>query len=84
MPACRIPTSTLRAVQQDPTRLAKPQVLGWWFAVNLKKIVGFLVVIFVLFWIISQPTSASGSVNNLLGNLQQAGSSIATFLTNVF
>jgi len=52
--------------------------------VNLKRIVGFLVVIFVLFWIISQPRSASGSVNNVLGNLQEAGSSIATFLTNVF
>jgi len=65
-------------------KAGQAQALGWWFAVNLKRIVASFVVIFVLFWIISQPTSASGSVNNVLGNLQEAGSSIATFLTNVF
>jgi hypothetical protein len=50
---------------------------------NLKKIVGFLVVIFVLFWIISQPSNASGSVNGLMGNLREAGNSMATFISNV-
>jgi hypothetical protein len=58
--------------------------LGWWFTVNLRKLVGFLVVIFVLFWIIAQPASASGSVNNVMANLRSAGSSIATFMTNIF
>jgi hypothetical protein len=52
-------------------------------AMNLKKIVGFLVVIFVLFWIISQPGNASSSVNSILANLKSAGTSIATFMTNV-
>jgi hypothetical protein len=56
--------------------------LGWWFAVNLKKLVGFVVVIFVLFWIISKPTSASGSVNNLMGNLRDAGNSVVTFISH--
>jgi hypothetical protein len=46
--------------------------------------VGFLVVIFVLFWIIAHPASASGSVNNVMANLRSAGSSIATFMTNIF
>ncbi|HEY4005251.1 MAG TPA: hypothetical protein VGM60_08725 [Pseudonocardia sp.] len=57
--------------------------IGWWFPMNLKKIVGFLVVIFVLFWIISQPSNASGSVNGLMGNLREAGNSMATFISNV-
>jgi hypothetical protein len=50
---------------------------------NLKKLVLFLVVIFVLFWIISRPDSASGSVNGLVGNLQEAGNSLVNFITNV-
>ncbi|GAA5158829.1 hypothetical protein GCM10023321_39110 [Pseudonocardia eucalypti] len=51
---------------------------------NLKKLVGFLVVIFVLFWIISQPGNASGTVNNLLANLRDAGESLVTFIGGVF
>ena len=51
--------------------------------VNLKRLVGFLVVIFVLFWIITSPGSASGTVNNLLGNLREAGDSLVTFFRNV-
>ena len=50
---------------------------------NLRKIVGFLVVIFVLFWIISAPGSAGGTVNGVLGNLRDAGESIATFIQKV-
>lgn len=71
-------------------RYNKIRQVGWasthgrWFAVNLKKIVGFLVVIFVLFWIISYPSNASSSVNSVLGNLHQAGNSMVTFLHNVF
>jgi hypothetical protein len=51
--------------------------------VNLKKLVGFLVVIFVLFWIISAPTSASGTVEGLMASLKEAGQSLVTFMTNV-
>jgi hypothetical protein len=51
--------------------------------VNFKRIVGILVVIFILFWIISAPNSASGSVNSLLGNLREAGDSLVTFFNNV-
>jgi hypothetical protein len=57
--------------------------LGWWFAVNLKKLVGFVVVIFVLFWVISQPSSAGGTVNGVMGNLKDAGESIVTFIGKV-
>jgi hypothetical protein len=82
MPACRIPRLPLRAVQQDPTG---PQGLDarTVVQVNFKRIVGILVVIFILFWIISSPNSASGSVNSLLGNLREAGDSLVTFFNNV-
>jgi hypothetical protein len=73
------------AVEQDLTWAGGAwYTLGWWFAVNLRKLVGFLVVIFVLFWIISKPGNASGSVNDVLANLRSAGDSIATFMTNIF
>jgi hypothetical protein len=57
--------------------------LGWWFAVNLRKLVGFVVVIFVLFWVISQPSNAGDRVNGVMGNLKDAGQSIVTFIGKV-
>lgn len=51
--------------------------------VNLRKLLGFLVVIFVLFWIISAPGKAGGTVNNVLGDLHDAGDSIVTFIQKV-
>ncbi|HEY1968612.1 MAG TPA: hypothetical protein VGH89_11750 [Pseudonocardia sp.] len=50
---------------------------------NVKKLGGFIVIIFVLFWIISSPTNASSSVNGVMGNLRNAGTSIVTFMSNV-
>ncbi|MBV9314884.1 MAG: hypothetical protein JO100_14405 [Pseudonocardia sp.] len=51
---------------------------------SLRKLVGFLLIIFVLFWIISSPYSASGSVNGLLADLRDAGHSMVLFFTHVF
>jgi hypothetical protein len=50
---------------------------------KLKRICGFLVVIFVLFWVISKPGGASHSVNRMVGHLHEAGTSISTFMTNI-
>lgn len=83
MPACRIHNQASRAVKQDPTWLGGRRTIGWWFKVNLKKLVGFVVVIFLLFFIISQPDRAGSSVNGVLGNLREAGNSLATFITNI-
>jgi hypothetical protein len=52
--------------------------------VNVKKLVGIVLVVFVLFWIITQPNNASSTVNNLLGNLKDAGESVVTFIDGVF
>ncbi|MBA2322869.1 MAG: hypothetical protein H0V92_02215 [Pseudonocardiales bacterium] len=51
---------------------------------NIKKLVGPLVIIFVLFWIISDPSGAGSSVNGLVGSLKSAGSSMVTFMNGVF
>ena len=50
---------------------------------NVKKLVGPLVIVFVLFWIISNPTGASGSVSGVLGNLKVAGTNMVTFMNGV-
>ncbi|WP_037078323.1 hypothetical protein [Pseudonocardia spinosispora] len=50
---------------------------------NLKKLLGIVAVVFVLFWIISAPTSASGSMNHMMSNLNDAGSSMTTFMGNL-
>lgn len=52
-------------------------------AVNVKKLVGPLLIVFLLFWIISNPSGASGSVTGVLGNLKEAGTSMVTFMNGV-
>lgn len=44
---------------------------------------GFVAIIFVLFWVISSPSTASGSVNGIVGNLKSAGESMVTFMNGV-
>lgn len=46
----------------------------------MQRVIGVIVGILVLFWIISAPTSAAGTVNSILADLGAAGTSIITFL----
>lgn len=84
MPACRFHSNPLHAVKKSLTR-AYPglQSPGRWLTVDLKKMLGFVAIIFVLFWVISSPSSASGSVNGIVGNLKSAGQSMVTFMNGV-
>ena len=47
------------------------------------KIVGVLVAILVVFWIISSPTTAAATVNNILADLASAGNSLIAFFRGV-
>jgi hypothetical protein len=51
--------------------------------VNGKKIVGLVIVVFLLFWIISRPHDAGDSVNHMVWNLRDAGDSIVDFMNRV-
>ena len=42
-----------------------------------------LVVVFLLFWIISQPGPASNSVTGVIGNLKDGGDRMVTFMNGV-
>ena len=50
---------------------------------SVQKVVGVLVAVLVVFWIISSPTTAAGTVNNVLSDLASAGDSVIVFLRNV-
>jgi hypothetical protein len=52
--------------------------------VDVKKVVGAIVVIFVLFWIISAPRAAANFVLEILAGLEYIAQSIITFLRNLF
>jgi len=47
---------------------------------QLKKVLGWAAVVFVAWYLLTQPVAAGAAVHNILNLLQQAGTSIATFL----
>ena len=51
---------------------------------NVKKIVGFLAIAFLLFVVITQPTVAANTVTNILGVLRDAAVSVSTFIQSLF
>ena len=50
---------------------------------NLRKIVGFLVLALVIFFIITQPETAADSVQTIGATLRDAANSITTFFTEL-
>ena len=50
---------------------------------QIKKIVQWAVVIFLVWYLITQPAAAGAAVHNLLNLLKHAGTSIATFLNSL-
>lgn len=50
----------------------------------MQRLAGLVVLAIVLFWIIDAPTSAAGTVNEILNLLANAAQSIITFLRALF
>ena len=48
---------------------------------NVRRLVGLLVLILVVFFIITQPTAAANTVQDIGSTLAAAGNSIITFFT---
>jgi hypothetical protein len=48
-----------------------------------KKVLGWLVVIFLVWFLITNPTGAAAAVTNLLNALRGIGNSLATFFTSL-
>jgi len=50
---------------------------------NVKKVAMWAIVIFLAYYLLSDPTGAAGAMHNLLNLLKNAGSSLATFLNSL-
>jgi hypothetical protein len=50
---------------------------------NLKKIVGWAVVIFIAYYLFTKPTGAATAMRGVFHLLSEAGSSLGTFLTSL-
>jgi hypothetical protein len=50
---------------------------------QVKKIAGWAVVVFLAWYLFTKPTGAANAVQHLFGLLENAGSSLATFLNNL-
>jgi len=49
----------------------------------LKKIITWAIVIFIVFYLLTQPQGAANVINNLLHLLRNAGNSLATFVNSL-
>jgi hypothetical protein len=47
---------------------------------QVKKIVGWAVVIFLAYYLVTKPTGAANAMTHLFGLLKNIGASLATFL----
>jgi hypothetical protein len=51
--------------------------------IMLKKIITWAIVIFLAFYLLTQPQGAANAINGLLGLLKDAGNSLATFVNSL-
>ena len=49
----------------------------------VKKIVGWAVVVFRVYYLVTKPTGAANAMHGLFNMLKSAGSSLATFLNSL-
>ena len=50
---------------------------------KLKPVITWAIVIFVAFYLVTQPTAAGHAVHNILSGLESAGNSLATFFNSL-
>jgi hypothetical protein len=50
---------------------------------QLKKVLGWAVVVFLAWYLFTQPQAAGNTVHSLLNLLTQAGNSVVTFLQSI-
>jgi hypothetical protein len=51
--------------------------------VNVKKIVGLIAIALLIFFVVTQPSAAATSVENITGTLRGAAESVTTFFTEL-
>jgi hypothetical protein len=49
----------------------------------LRKVITWAIVIFIVFYLLTQPSGAAHVISNLLNLLKSAGNSLATFVNSL-
>jgi hypothetical protein len=49
----------------------------------VRKIVGWVIVIFLAYYLVTQPTGAANAMHSLFNGLRSIGSSLATFFNHL-
>lgn len=50
---------------------------------QIKKVVGWAIVVFLAYYLVTKPHAAGHAVQNLFGLLKSAGDSLATFFSSL-
>ncbi|MGO9079219.1 MAG: hypothetical protein ACLQDY_09285 [Streptosporangiaceae bacterium] len=50
---------------------------------NLKRVITWVIVIFIIYYLVSDPTGAAHAMNSALDGLKSAGRSLSTFVSNL-
>jgi hypothetical protein len=53
-----------------------------WLSVNLRRIVGFLLVAFLIFFILTQPVAAANLLSSILATLRTWATNFGTFISS--
>ncbi len=48
-----------------------------------KKVIGWVVVVFLVYYLVTRPTGAAAAMHNLFNMLKSAGGALATFLNSL-
>ncbi|MEV4456748.1 hypothetical protein ACWEQG_22150 [Microbispora sp. NPDC004025] len=51
---------------------------------NLKKVLTYLAIAFVIFYLFTQPANAAGAVRSLFGGITTGAESLSAFFTSLF
>jgi hypothetical protein len=50
---------------------------------TLRKVIGWVVVIFIIYYLATNPTGAAHAMHSALNGLKSAGHSLSTFVSNL-
>lgn len=73
----------LANVREKEVRYQARQEAAWWQTGMLKKVVTWAIIIFVVFYLATQPTSASKIIHHAYNGIHSAGISLAKFVNSL-
>ena len=66
-----------------PTAHRDPPLRDWEVIRVLRKVIGWAIVIFIVYYLATEPAAAANVVHNIWNGLKTAASSMATFVNSL-